>query len=187
VFWFFNYLTEGRGFTVLASGFWGSLPSAAGFICAPIFGTATDALGRRIGTSRARRRMAVACLLSAAGFVTAGAVLPGAVLAIAALSLSSACINGAEAPFFMTATAIGSANPGTAGGILNLMGNLGGVLSIWLVPHMSAAWGWNGTLAFWSVACVAAALLWLTVAEDAPAAAHPPSQGTAASPSVSSI
>ena len=48
------------------------------------------------------------------------------------------------------------------------MGNLGGVLSIWLVPHMSAAWGWNGTLAFWSAVCVLAALLWLTVpVEDA--------------------
>ena len=54
------------------------------------------------------------CLLAAAGFVAAGAVLPSAVLAIAALSLSSACVNGAEAPFFMTATAIGATHPGTA-------------------------------------------------------------------------
>ena len=100
VFWFFNYLHEGRGFTVLA---------------------------------------------------------------ITALSLSSACINGAEAPFFMTATTIGEAAPGTAGGIPNLMGNIGGELSIWPVPHMAAAWGWNGTLAFWSAACVLAALLRLTV------------------------
>ena len=93
-------------------------------------------------------------------------MLPSAVLAIAALSLSSASINGAEAPFFMTATAIGAGHPGAAAGALNLMGNLGGVLSIWLVPHMSAAWGWNATLAFWSVVCVVAALLWLTVTTD---------------------
>ncbi|MGD9903310.1 MAG: MFS transporter [Vicinamibacterales bacterium] len=166
VFWFFNYLVEGRGFTVLASGVWGSLPSMAGFVFTPIFGTAADLLGRRIGSARARRRMAMGCLLAAAAFVAAGAVLPSAVLAILALSLSSGCLNGAEAPFFMTATAIGAANPGTASGLLNLMGNVGGVLSIWLVPHMAAAWGWNGTLAFWSGACVAAALLWLTVGVD---------------------
>jgi sugar phosphate permease len=111
------------------------------------------------------------CLLAAAAFVAAGAVLPSAVLAVVALSLSSACINGAEAPFFMTATAIGAGNPGAAAGVLNLMGNVGGVLSIWLVPHMAAAWGWIGTLAFWSAACVIAALLWLTVSvDDAPAA-----------------
>lgn len=50
------------------------------------------------------------------------------------------------------------------------MGNLVGVLSIWLVPHMAAAWGWIGTLAFWSAACVIAALLWLTVRVDSESA-----------------
>jgi sugar phosphate permease len=163
VFWFFRYLTEGRGFTVLASGFWGSLPSLAGVVLAPLIGTGADALGRRIGSLRARRRVAVACLLTSAAAVAAGATLPSAYLAIAALSLSSGCINGAEAPFFTTVTALSAGTPGSAAGFLNLFGNLGGVLSIWLVPRMSAAWGWDGTLAFWSGVCLVAALLWLTI------------------------
>lgn len=167
VFWFFRYLTEGRGFTVLASGRWGGLPSLAAFVLSPLIGAATDRLGRRIGAAQARRRMAMACLFSAAGFVTAGAVLPSAILAILALSLSTGCVNGAEGPFFTTATAIGAENPGAAAGFLNLMGNLGGVLSIWLVPRMSSAWGWNGTLVFWSGVCLVAAFLWLTVDVDA--------------------
>jgi len=167
VFWFFRYLTEGRGFTVLAGGRWGGLPSIAACVLAPLIGVAADRLGRRIGAARARRRVAMACLFSAAGFVTAGAVLPSAMLAILALSLSSGCVNGAEAPFFMTATAIGAESPGAAAGMLNLMGNLGGVLSIWLVPRMSDAWGWNGTLVFWSAVCLLAALLWLTVDVEA--------------------
>jgi len=171
LFWFFRYLVEGRGFTVLSSGVWASLPSIAGFVCAPMVGVTADRLGLRVGAGRARRRVAMSCLLAAAACVGVGAVLPSAVLAIAALSLASACINGAEAPFFMTATAIGAEHPGAAAGILNLMGNLGGVFSIWLVPHMAAAWGWIGTLAFWSAACVIAALLWLTVRVDGEPAA----------------
>ena len=163
VFWFFRYLTEGRGFTILASGFWGSLPGIAGMIFAPLVGAFADRLGRRIGTARARRRVAMSCLFAAGVFVLLGAVLPSAVLAICALSLSSGSINSAEAPFFSSATALGAANPGAAAGVLNLMGNLGGVISIWLVPLMSKAWGWNGTLLFWSGVCVVAALLWLTV------------------------
>ncbi len=163
VFWFFRYLTEGRGFTVLASGFWGSLPSMAGVVLAPLIGAGADALGRRIGSLRARRRVAMACLLTSAVCVAAGATLPSAYLAVAALSLSSGCINGAEAPFFTTVTALSAANPGSAAGFLNLFGNLGGVLSIWLVPRMSEAWGWDGTLAFWSGVCLVAALLWLTI------------------------
>jgi ACS family glucarate transporter-like MFS transporter len=174
VFWFFRYLTEGRGFTVLASGVWGSLPAMAGVVLAPLIGMGADRLGRRVGSARARRRVAVGCLLTAAASVAAGATLPGAYMAIAALSLSSGCLNGAEAPFFTTATAIGAANPGSAAGFLNLFGNLGGVLSIWLVPHMSEAWGWNGTLAFWSGVCLVAALLVLTVPAGEGPVADPP-------------
>jgi ACS family glucarate transporter-like MFS transporter len=174
LFWFFRYLTDGRGFTILASGFWGSLPSVTGIVLAPLIGLATDHLGHRIGSSQARRRVAMACLLSAAGFVLAGAVLPSAALAVLALSLSSGCINGAEAPFFTTATAIGATRAGAAAGALNFMGNLGGVLSIWLVPRMSTAWGWNGTLMFWSGVCVVAAALWLTVGPDEPGASSFP-------------
>ena len=163
LFWFFRYLTEGRGFTVLASGVWASLPAIAGFVCAPLIGAFADRMGRRIGGSRARRRVAMACLLSSTALSLTGAVVPSALMAIAALSLSSACINGAESPFFTTATVIGAANPGAAAGLLNLMGNLGGVLSIWLAPRMSAAWGWNGMIIFWSGVAFLAALLWLSV------------------------
>ena len=165
VFWFFRYLTEGRGFTVLESGVWASIPSIAGFVCAPIIGAIADGLGRRIGDTRARRRVAMSCLFGATVFALTGAIVPGALLAIAALSLSSACLNGAESPFFTTATSIGAANPGASAGLLNLMGNLGGVLSIWLVPHMSDSWGWNGTLLFWATVASVAALLWLSVRE----------------------
>ena len=167
VFWFFRYLTEGRGFTVLDSGVWASVPNIAGFVCAPLIGALADRLGRRIGSTRARRRVAMGCLFSATLFALTGAIVPGALLAIAALSLSSASLNSAEAPFFTTATILGASQPGASAGLLNLMGNLGGVLSIWLVPRMSAAWGWNGTILFWAGVAAVAALLWLTVREDA--------------------
>jgi MFS family permease len=169
IFWFFRYLTDGRGFTVLASGTWASLPNIAGVVCAPLIGAAADRLGRRIGSSRARRRTAMACLLGSTLFAVTGAIVPGAILAILALSLSSACLNGAESPFFMTATTLGADNPGAAAGLLNLMGNLGGVLSIWLVPRMAEAWGWNGTLGFWAGVAFTAAVLWLRVEEADPA------------------
>jgi MFS transporter, ACS family, glucarate transporter len=171
VFWFFRYLTEGRGFTVLASGVWASLPSAAGFVSGPIIGALADRYGRRVGEGKARRRAAMACLLCSTIMAISGAIVPGAFLAIAALSLSSAGLNGAESPFYTTATVIGAGNPGAAAGLLNLMGNLGGVLSIWLVPRMSDAWGWNGTLLFWAGVAFVAALLWLTVNTDDPATA----------------
>lgn len=163
VFWFFRYLTEGRGFTILASGVWGSVPYFAAFLIGPLGGVLTDRLSRRGSPGRARRTVAVGCLLIAALLVVTGANLADPFLAIGALSLSVGCINAAEAPFWTAATALGRERAGAAGGVLNFMGNLGGVLSIWAVPRMQAAWGWTTLLLVWAGVAVAAALLWFTV------------------------
>ncbi len=166
VFWFFRYLTEARGFSVLDSGMWGSVPHFMSFAIAIPVGFAADRLARRMLPSRARRRVAMGCLMVAALFVLIGANMPTPWMAIVALGVTVSCLVSAEAPFWMTASALGGEAAGTAGGVLNLMGNLGGVLSIWLVPLMKDAWGWAWMLAFWAGVAVVAALLWLTVPEE---------------------
>jgi ACS family glucarate transporter-like MFS transporter len=100
-------------------------------------------------------------LLSAALLVVIGANVASPLLAVGALSLSVACINSTEGAFWATATTLGQSNPGAAGGVLNFMGNLGGVVSIWAVPRMKDAWGWTAMLGFWAAVAVASALLWL--------------------------
>lgn len=166
IFWFFRYLTDGRGFSLLSSGIWGSVPPFTAFLLAPLGGIAADRLARRFGTGRARRRVAMTCLVAAASLVVIGANLPNVYLAIAALSLSVAFINAAEGPFWATATTLVPANPGAAGGVLNLMGNLGGVVSIWAVPRMRDPLGWTGLLGVWAGVGITAALLWLLVRVD---------------------
>ena len=166
IFWFFRYLTVGRGFSVLASGWWGSLPALTAFALAPLGGLMADRVRRGPSGARGQMRVAVGCILSAAVLVVTGANLPGPVLAIAALSLSVACINAAEGPVWATVTALGGRNPGAAGGVLNFMGNVGGILSIWAVPRMKDLWGWTTMLGIWAVVAVVAALLWLLVRPD---------------------
>ena len=95
--------------------------------------------------------------------VVFGANVASPLLAVAALSLSVACINSTEGAFWATATTLGKSNPGAAGGVLNFMGNLGGVVSIWAVPRMKDAWGWTAMLGFWAAVAVASALLWLLI------------------------
>lgn len=163
VFWFFRYLAEGRGFSILASGAWGSVPYFVACVIGPFIGFAADRLSRRMPPMRARRSVAMMCLSGAAVLVLVGANLPTAPLAVAALSLSVSLISSAEAPFWTAAASIAADKPGAAGGVLNLMGNLGGVFSIWLVPHMKEAWGWTAMLGFWAAVGLVAALLWLTV------------------------
>ena len=149
IFWFFRYLTEARGFSVLESGIWGSVPYFMCFAIAPLVGVLADRLARTIPPALARRRVAMTCLTIAAIFVFIGARLPTPTLAILALGLSVACLVSCEAPYWTSTTAMAGDAAGSAGGALNLMGNLGGVMSIWLVPIMKDAWGWAAMLAFW--------------------------------------
>ncbi len=160
IFWFFRYLTEARGFSVLASGFWGSVPHFMSVALAPAVGVIADRMSRRMAPNVARRRVAMTCLTVAATFVVIGANLPTPTLAILALGLSTACLVSAEAPYWTTATALATEAAGSAGGVLNLMGNLGGVISIWLTPVMKDAWGWTAMLGFWAAVALVAAALW---------------------------
>jgi len=163
IFWFFRYLTEGRGMTVLASGVWGSVPYFVAALIAPFGGLAADALGARFTLARGRQIVAMAGLLCAALLMVMGANVASPLLAVGALALSVACINSTEGAFWATATTLGKSNPGAAGGALNFMGNLGGVVSIWAVPRMKDAWGWTAMLGFWAAVAVASALLWLFI------------------------
>jgi len=165
-FWFFRYLIEARGFTLLETGVWASLPYLLATVAAPLAGVHADRLASRFGLAAARRRVAIGGLSLAAALVLAGAWLPTPTLAIVALSLSVACLVSCEAPFWTTAAALGREGEGAATGVLNLMGNVGGILSIWLVPLMKDAWGWFAMLAFWATVALMAAALFASTGRD---------------------
>lgn len=163
VFWFFRYVTEARGFSILASAGWASVPYFMAVALAPLVGHLTDRATRVVAPGVARRRTAMLCLTLAAAGVAIGAQLNAPLPALFALGASVALLVSCEAPFWTTATALGGDIAGTAGGVLNLAGNLGGVFSIWLVPTMKDTWGWAPMLAFWAVAALVAAAMWMGV------------------------
>ena len=165
-FWFFRYLIEARGFTLLETGVWASLPYLLATVAAPLAGVLADRLAQRLGLAAARRRVAISGLTLASILVLTGAWLPTPTLAIVALSLSAACLVSCEAPFWTTAASLGREGEGAATGVLNLMGNVGGILSIWLVPLMKDAWGWFAMLAFWAAVALVAAALFATTGRD---------------------
>ena len=162
VYWFYIYLTDVRGFTMLRGGLFATAPYVASAVIGPLGGLMLDHLTRRTGVVTARRATAISGMLASAACVLLGARLGNPYLAIGALALSAGMINFVEAAYWTTAAELGGADAGAAAGVLNTMGNLGGVFSASAVPRLVATWGWIPSMLVFSGVAVAGALLWLT-------------------------
>jgi ACS family glucarate transporter-like MFS transporter len=166
VFWFYLYLVDERQFSILRGGVYSSLPWIAALIVVPVGGRACDVLSSRRGPRIGRRVVAMTGLVVSSALLVWGARTDDAMLAIAALSLSVAFLMSTEGPFWSSAIDISGAHAGTAGGIMNTAGNLGGVVSTSLVPMLVERFGWAIALATGSAFGVVSALLWLFIRVD---------------------
>ena len=163
IFWLYTYLTDVRGFSLLRGGLFTSLPFVCGTIMTPIGGHLCDRLCLRFGAPRGRRIEPVVCLLLGGLFVFLGAKVSNPYIAIAVLSLSAGFIQATEGAYWSTSNDMGRNFAGAAGGMMNMFGNLGGVVSTALVPILVKHFGWLVALGSGTVTAIIAALLWFTV------------------------
>jgi ACS family glucarate transporter-like MFS transporter len=168
VFWLFLYLVEERGMTIMSSGRYAALPYIAGMILAPAAGVLCDRLVLRWGHAWGRRSVAMVSLMLSAAFLLVGVDAGSPTTAIVGLSLAVGFLLCTEGAYWSASMDLGGARAGTAGGVLNLAGNLGGVASTSLVPLLIKHFGWP--FAFQSAAALAAiaAVLWLRVRIESP-------------------
>jgi ACS family glucarate transporter-like MFS transporter len=170
VFWFYLYLTDERGFSMLKGGVYNSLPYLFAMLMLPLVGRLCDALAVRTGRSYSRRAFAIGCLLSAAIFLFLGAKVSAPLPAIICLSLAVGFLISTEGPFWSTTVEAAGAHAGTAGGVMNTAGNLAGVISTALAPVLVRQMGWVATFAVCAAMLVVAGLLWLFVQLEEPKA-----------------
>lgn len=168
VFWFYLYLVDERGFGILRGGVYSSLPWIAALVIVPAGGRLCDVLSERHGRRFGRRAVAMTGLLVSSALLAWGARSQHAIPAIVALSLSVGFLMSTEGPFWSSAIDISGVHAGTAGGIMNTAGNLGGVVSTSLVPIIVDRFGWIVALATGSSFGLVAAVLWLLIRVDEP-------------------
>jgi ACS family glucarate transporter-like MFS transporter len=163
VFWLYLYLVEQRGMSILSGGVYTSIPFVLAMFFVPAAGVICDRLSIRYGPTVGRRVVAMTALVSSALFLVLGVDVVDQDLAIAGLSLAVAFLLCTEVAYWSASMDVGGDSAGTVGGIMNMAGNLGGVVSTALVPILVSWWGWP--FAFQSAAglSIVAAVLWVFV------------------------
>ena len=163
VFWFYLYLVDVRKFDLLRGALYASLPWLLSIVSIPLGGVASDALVRRLGSAWGRRIIPMTGLLGGAAFLSAGARTPDPRVAAVCLALATALVLSVEGPFWAAMMDVAGGRSGTAGGVMNMGSNLGGLVSPALTPVLAASIGWENALHVASALAVAAGLLWLGI------------------------
>jgi MFS family permease len=151
-----------------------NLAMAAGMM---LGGLVSDRLVRRWGLRAGRAAVPVGGLLISAAFLGVGIVVKEPELIVGCFAVAMACAGACEGPCWATAVELGGRDGGTAAGVFNTGGNLGGLVAPVLTPWVSARYGWPWGIALGAAACLLAVLFWLGI--DPAERAGPPDDGPA--------
>lgn len=163
VFWFYLYLVDVRGFSLLKGALLSSLPWLLSIISIPLGGAVSDLLAKRLGPAWGRRVVPMAGLVGGSVFISVGARTSNAIVAAFCLALATALVLSVEGPFWAAMTELAGRKSGTAGGVMNMGSNLGGLVSPALTPILASAIGWENTLHVAAALAVVGGLLWLGI------------------------
>jgi len=162
--WFPTYLLEQRKVQLSALGLYASLPLLFSAFAAFSGGLLTDRLSRRWGPTWGRRTVGVVGCAGAAGFLVAGLNLEVTTTAVLAIALAAAFSDLTLAAAWATCADVGGRFSGTVSGTMNMIGNVGAMLSPLIMGYLVQSTGnWNLTFYIATCLALAGALLWLVV------------------------
>lgn len=162
-YWIHYYFEQIMHLSKNSSRNFATLPTLAMALAMPLGGWISDAVARRRGNRAIPRLVPISGMAGSAGFLVAGlaAERPGWVLFWFTLSLASVGLS--EGSFWLTATAIGKGQGGTAAAVMNTGGNGIGLLAPWLTPVISERFGWHWGLFLGAVVALLGALCWFWI------------------------
>jgi ACS family glucarate transporter-like MFS transporter len=164
VSWFYLYLVQERHFGLLTGAWMSSLPWILSIVSIPFGGWVSDRLtSGKAGQVWGRRLVPLTGMALSGILISLGAHTQSAVLAAICLAFATAFILCVEGPFWAMMMKISGPKSGTAGGVMNMGSNLGGLLSPALTPILASLIGWENALHIAALLAVIGALLWLFI------------------------
>lgn len=164
--WFFLYLVNVRHFSVLQGSFWAACPFLAMATGCPLGGWLSDRLTARHGRRIGRAGVGGVGLWLTAGFIYGGAMTSDPYRAILLLSLGAGILYATVGAYWTSTIDLSHRHSGALSGLMNMGGNLGGVVSPTLTPFIGETWGWPAALTVAAGVALLGGLLWIGVTFD---------------------
>jgi ACS family glucarate transporter-like MFS transporter len=179
--WAFLYLVQERHLSVLESGWLAGVPPLAAAVGSGLGGLLTGLACKRFGLLTGYRMVPLLALPTAAALLWMGVNAANAYWAVAALALCFGCIELTEGAFWGAAMTLGRSDTMIVSGFMNTGGSLAGAIGIPVVAYLSGHQQWNAAFNIGVGAALLAALAWLAIRVDEPAA-HAITSSAALSP-----
>ncbi|MGH7965272.1 MAG: MFS transporter, partial [Candidatus Binatia bacterium] len=161
--WFYLYLVNVRGFSLVSGGWLSTAPFFISVAAAPFGGWLSDTLSRRYGKRVGRCGLGFSCPLLAAGLIYFGAATPDPYLSVIFLSLGEGALFLSVAAYWATTIDLAKPYAGAVSGLMNMGGNLAGTLSPTLTPYLAQNFGWNSALYVAAALAFLGAFFWLGI------------------------
>lgn len=161
--WFATYLQEGRGVTIIKSGFLTMLPLLAVVVGSMLGGAISDAVLKRTGSRRlARQGVAVLSLVLCATLTLSAYFFADALAAVLIISAGSFFAAVAGPCGYTITIDMGGEHVPTVNSVMNMTGNFGAMLFPLAVPWLlGPEQNWNVVLVSFGALYLGSALCWL--------------------------
>jgi ACS family glucarate transporter-like MFS transporter len=166
--WFFTYLSRVRGLDLKSSSFFSMLPFIAMAGCSTLGGWIADILTKRYGKRVGRCGVALVGIGLSSVLVALATQVESAQLASLVLASGAGALYLAQSAFWAITADIAGASAGSASGLMNMGGQLGGALTASLTPWIADHFGWTPSFLVAAALCALGALAWLLVDPNTP-------------------
>jgi len=162
--WLPTYLAEAHGMKGAEWATFSGLPLMLSFVADLTGGEGSDRLARKIGLRNARRVFGVGGYALAAVAIFLATQLPSGFAAGLFIAIGGACSMLTLAPAWASAVDVGGRHAGVTAGVMNTVGQVGGILSpIVLAYLVDATANWNLPLMVLAAIYAVAGVAWLAI------------------------
>ncbi len=166
--WFFIYLNRVRGMDLKKSALYSMLPFIAMAVASSVGGWIADILTKKFGKRVGRCGQAAFGMALSAVFLALATQVESAQVASFVLAGGAGALYVAQSAFWAVVADIAGSSSGSASGLMNMVGQIGGATTASLTPLIAAKFGWTESFLVAAGLCAIGAVAWFFVNPDRP-------------------